>query len=263
MKERQTIITEIRNAVAHVWLNRPEVRNALDGVLIGELCETLQQLGHDSGIRIIVLRGIGPVFCAGADLRWMEQAEALTEEENYREAMRLVRCFQMLNECKPVTVAALHGSVLGGALGLAAACDLAIAADTTLFAFSEVRLGLIPATIAPYIFQKTGRARVMEYMLTGRRFSAGEAQSLGLVNRLIPGKEIGQGVEELVTELLYGAPGARQALKNLARQIDREKTDDTASYDTAGLLARIRVSDEAKEGIRAFLEKRQPAWMKS
>jgi methylglutaconyl-CoA hydratase len=263
MMNSRTIITEIRGPLARLWLNRPGVRNALDRHMLEELFSAVENINSDPGIRIVSLRGMGSSFCAGADLGWMQKAPGLSSEENYRESILLAQCFHALYASPKIIVAGIHGAALGGAIGLVSASDMAITTNTTVFAFSEVKLGLIPATVAPYLLRKTSSGKIMEYLLTGKKFSGHEAVSIGLVNRSVPDEQFEQVYEDLLTELLKAAPDAQLKIKELIRSLTGSTPDITIMAKTASMLAEARVSAEAREGIRAFLEKRQPGWMAS
>jgi methylglutaconyl-CoA hydratase len=263
MMNQQTIITDIQGPVAYIWLNRPGSRNALDKPMQEELFSVMERINNDTNIRIVSLRGMGPSFCAGADLGWMQQACGLTKEENYKDSILLARCFHALYTSPKIIVAGIHGAALGGALGLISVCDMAVTTNTAVFAFSEVKLGLIPATVAPYVLRKGVNSRIMEYLLTGRKFSGSEAVSLGLVNRSVPEEQFEQVQEDLISELLKAAPAAQIKIKELIRAITGFAPDSSMMGRTASLLAETRVSEEATEGIRAFLEKRQPRWINS
>jgi methylglutaconyl-CoA hydratase len=257
----QTIITEIRGPLARLWLNRPGVRNALDKPMLEELFLAIEKINNNPAIRIVSLRGIGSSFCAGADLGWMQKAQGLSKDENYRESILLAKCFHALYTSPKIIVTGIHGAALGGAIGLVSASDIAITTNTSVFAFSEVKLGLIPATVAPYLLRKSSSGKIMEYLLTGRKFSGHDAVSIGLVNRSVPDEQFEQVHEDLLTELLKAAPDAQLKIKELIRSLTGSAPDITIMARTATLLAETRVSEEAGEGIRAFLEKRQPGWM--
>jgi methylglutaconyl-CoA hydratase len=263
MINAQSIITEIRGPLARLWLNRPGVRNALDKQMLEELFSTLEDINNNPAIRIVSLRGMGSSFCAGADLGWMQKAHDLSGEENYRESTLLAQCFHALYTSPKIIVAGIHGAALGGAIGLVSASDMAVTTNTTVFAFSEVKLGLIPATVAPYLLRKSSSGKIMEYLLTGRKFSGHDAVSIGLVNRSVPDEQFEQVHEDLLNELMKAAPVAQLKIKELIRSLTGSAPDITTMARTASLLAEARVSEEAREGIRAFLEKRQPGWMTS
>jgi methylglutaconyl-CoA hydratase len=257
--DRPSVITEIQETVARIWLNRPDFRNALNLDILGEFIHSLQEINADPRIRLIILRGRGPAFCSGADLNWMQQAWRLSPEDNYKESSLLAHCFFELYASPKITLAVVHGAAFGGAMGLIAASDMAVSTETAEFAFSEVKLGLVPAAISPFIFHKSGKAKVLEYMLTGRRFRGPEAALLGLINRAVPDEQLDEHLDGLITELLHTAPGAQLTIKKMFRSLD-PLTDHVSIDQAASLLAETRVSDEAREGIRAFLEKRQPTW---
>jgi len=259
--ELQTIITEKQGAVARIWLNRPESRNALNITMAEEIVTALRRFHTDPEIRIILLQGRGPSFCAGADLNWMEHAYRMTDAENQAESTLLAGCYRDLYESPRITVAGVHGAAFGGAIGFVAACDLAIASENCIFAFSEVNLGLIPAVISPYVLNKADKGKIMEYMLTGMKFSGKEAVSLGLVNRCVPDTDLDRSIGDLLAGLLNVAPGAQSAIKRLFRSLTGFAPDHAKLHHTASMLAETRVSEEASEGIRAFLEKRLPGWV--
>jgi methylglutaconyl-CoA hydratase len=261
MMNSRTIITEIKEPLARLWLNRPGVRNALDKQMLEEFFSALEKINSNPDIRIISLRGTGPSFCAGADLAWMQKAPDLSREENYRESMLMAQCFHSLYASPKIVVTGIQGAALGGAIGLVSASDIAITTNTTVFAFSEVKLGLIPATVAPYLLRKSTGGKIMEYLLTGRKFCGHEALSIGLVNKSVPDEQFEQAHEDLLSELLKAAPGAQLKTKELIRSLTGAAPDIAVMAKTASLLAETRVSDEAREGIRAFLEKRQPGWL--
>jgi methylglutaconyl-CoA hydratase len=261
MMNSQTIITEMKGPLVRLWLNRPGVRNALDKQMLEELFLSIGKINRNPEIRIVSLRGMGSSFCAGADLGWMQKAQGLSNEENYRESILLAQCFHSLYTSPKIIVAGIHGAALGGAMGLISASDMAITTNTTVFAFSEVKLGLIPATVAPYLLRKNPGGKIMEYLLTGRKFSGHEAVSIGLVNRSVPDEQFEQAQEDLLSELMKAAPLAQLKIKELIRSLSGSAPDITIMAKTASLLAETRVSEEAKEGIQAFLEKRQPGWM--
>jgi methylglutaconyl-CoA hydratase len=251
-----TILVENQGSVATIWLNRPGVHNALNGMMITEFREALHRLNTDPEIRIIVFRGKGPGFCAGADLLWMQQATRLAPEENYRECYSLARCFSEIATSPKTTLALIHGAAIGGACGLIAAADLALASESAEFAFSEVRLGLVPATIAPYVIHKIGRACALELLLTGRRFNAREAALMGFITSAWTDEDFDAGVSSMLKALLAGRPGAQQKIKTLLNELPGSSIDESLVEQTARLIAEVRVSAEAQEGIRTFLQKR-------
>lgn len=255
-----TIETEQHYHIATIWLNRPEVRNAFNDTMISELIHAFEALGGDAGVRVITLRGRGKVFCAGADLKWMKANATSGYEESLEENRQLARCFQTVYNTPKPTIAVVHGAAMGGANGLIAACDFSYAADDTLFAFSEVRLGLVPATIAPYILKRVGEATAKELMLTGRQFHAKEAAQAGLVNQVLQGMELESKVAELIQELLQAAPGSIAASKQLLHRLAAKELE-AAIPDTVEAIAKARSSAEGQEGMQAFFEKRKPNWI--
>lgn len=250
------IMLDRAGPVATVTMNRPDVRNALNEELIAELTDCYQALGTDSAVRVIVLKGAGASFSAGADLAWMQKMAGYTEEENLADAKRAQAMFAAIAACPKATIARVHGAAIGGGAGLVACCDIAIAANDTLFGFTEVRLGLAPATIAPFVIQKIGVGHAKALFLTGERFDGTEAHRLGLVYRVAGEGELDQVVQEAVKHVLQGGPSAIAAVKSLLSELAGETPADT----TSACLARLRVSDEGQEGLRAFFEKRPPAF---
>jgi methylglutaconyl-CoA hydratase len=250
---------EIEGPVARVWFNRPEVRNAFDGLMVTELRKTLFDFGTLDEVRVIVLGGRGPSFCAGGDLAWMKAAAHFTREENLREAQALADLFfTVYNSPKPV-VARVHGAAFGGGAGLVAACDIPVAALGTRFAFSEVRLGIIPAVISPYVVAKIGESAARELFLTGERFEAVRACEIGLIRAAVPEDDLDATVNRRVDELLKSGPRAIAEAKALIREVAWRRVEDVQRY-TVERIADIRVTEEAQEGMRAFLEKRKPDW---
>jgi methylglutaconyl-CoA hydratase len=250
---------EMEGPVARVWLNRPDVRNAFDGLMVTELRKTLFDLGTVDGVRAIVIGGRGPAFCAGGDLQWMNAAVHFTREENLREAQGLADLFfTVYNSPKPI-VARVHGAALGGGAGLVAACDIPVAALGTQFGFTEVRLGIIPAVISPYVVGKIGESAARELFLTGERFEAVRAAEIGLVRAAVPPEDLDAVVEGRVKELLQSGPRAIAEAKALIREVAWRRVEDVQRY-TVERIADIRTSPEGQEGLRAFLDKRKPDW---
>jgi methylglutaconyl-CoA hydratase len=246
--------------IARVWLNRPEVRNAFDGLMVTELRKTLFDFGTVDEVRVIVLGGRGPSFCAGGDLAWMKAAAHFTREDNLRDAQALADLFfTVYNSPKPV-VARVHGAAFGGGAGLVAACDIPVAALGTQFAFSEVRLGIIPAVISPYVVGKIGESAARELFLTGERFEAVRAHEIGLVRAAVPPDDLDATVDGRVQELLQAGPRAIAETKALIREVAFRRVEDVQRY-TVERLADLRVSPEGQEGMKAFLEKRKPGWV--
>lgn len=243
---------------AELRLNRPEVRNALNGELIGALLTALHEL-HADPPRLLLLSGAGEVFCAGADLEYMRACAELSRAQNLDDALTLAAMLDALDRCPCPVVAAVRGGAYGGGLGLLACCDVVVAEDTARFAFSEVRLGLSPATIAPYVLARAGLAATRELFLTAARFEVPRAQQLGLVHRAVPSGELDGAVEHAVGELLKGGPAAQAETKRLLRELHWRGAE--VRQRTAELIAELRTSAEGQEGLRAFLDKRQPSWL--
>ncbi|WP_119680182.1 enoyl-CoA hydratase/isomerase family protein [Indioceanicola profundi] len=256
----EVLVARDGRGVATVTLNRPEVHNAFNDAVIAELHRVWDELGGDGDVRVVLLRGNGPSFSAGADLNWMKRMAGYSREENRQDALGLARMLRALNELPKPTVAVVHGPAFAGGTGLVAACDIAIAADTALFALTEVKLGLIPATIGPYVVAAMGARQARRYFLTAERFSALEAQRIGLVHEMVPGHLLEDAVEKTVSRLLDGGPKALAATKELIRAVDRP-LDDAMVVDTADRIAEARAREEGREGIACFLEKRTPGWV--
>lgn len=251
---------EFDGPVARVWLNRPAARNAFDGLMVSELRTVLFDLRNLDEVRVIVLAGRGPAFCAGADLEWMRAMASFSREENLREAQALADLFFTVYESPKPVVCRVHGAALGGGSGLVAACDLAVAALGTQFGFTEVRLGIVPAVISPYVLGKIGESAARELFLTGERFEAARAQEIGLVRQAVPEADLDTVVEGRVAELLKAGPRAQAEAKALIREVAWRRPEDVQRY-TVERIADLRVSAEGQEGMRAFLEKRKPGWM--
>lgn len=251
---------ELAGPVARVWLNRPEARNAFDGLMVTELRQTLFNLRTADAVRVIVLGGRGPSFCAGADLAWMKAMAGFSREENLREAQALADLFFTVYESPKPIVARVHGAALGGGAGLVAASDLPVAALGTKFGFTEVRLGILPAVISPYVLRKIGEAACRELFLTGERFEAVRAAEIGLVRAAVPEEDLDAFVEGRVQELLAAGPRAVAEAKALIREVAYRRVEDVQAY-TVERIAEIRISPEGQEGMRAFLEKRKPGWV--
>jgi methylglutaconyl-CoA hydratase len=250
------------NGVAVLWLNRPEVRNAFDETMIAELTAALGALEADPLVRAVVLAGQGKVFCAGADLNWMKRMAGFGEEENRKDAMMLATLLHKLHTLRKPTIARVHGAAYAGGIGLLAACDIAVAASDTEFCVSEVKLGLSPATISPYVIAAMGERAARRYFLSAERFSAAEAYRIGLVQDIALPHELDAKVNEILGEIVQGGPAAHAAAKELIRTVARARVDTALIAETAARIAAIRVSEEGQEGMRAFLEKRAPAWLK-
>ncbi|RRV12179.1 gamma-carboxygeranoyl-CoA hydratase [Pseudomonas saudiphocaensis] len=245
---------------ATLWLNRPEKHNAFNAEMIRELVSAIDQLQADPSLRFLLLRGRGRHFCAGADLAWMQQGAALDFEENLVDARLLGQLMYSLYHLKLPTLAVVQGAAFGGALGLIAACDMAIGASNAELSLSEVRIGLAPAVVGPLLFKAIGERATRRYALTGERFSAGKAHELGLLAEIYAAEELDARVEDWVGNLLLNGPEAMRACKDLLRETASPSLSPALRRYTENAIAQIRVSPEGQEGLNAFLEKRRPAW---
>ena len=247
------------DAVATVALARPDARNALNAGLIGELRRCAEELAEDDKVRVVVLTGEGDFFCAGADIGYMRDTANFSYEENLEDARNLAAMFEAVDGCPKPVVARVKGAAIGGGVGLVAAADVAVAEEGTVFAFSEVRLGISPATIAPFVVRKIGHSQVRALFLTGERFDGVRAREIGLVHEVISEEDLDAAVQEKVEGLLAGGPEALAATKALLREL-RDAAPDEVTEITARRIAELRTGEEGQEGLGAFLEKRKPAW---
>ncbi len=250
-----------RNAIAIVMLNRPELHNAFNEALIAELTSTLQALDADEDVRAIVLGGAGKSFCAGADLNWMKKMAAYGYDENLADASALANMLRTLAGLAKPTIARVHGAAMGGGAGLVACCDIAIAAQEAMFAFSEGKLGLIPATIGPYVVEAIGARQARRYFVTAERFTAAEAFRIGLVHDIVPSQDLDTRINELLGALLQVGPRAQMECKALIRGIAHRPIGADIIAGTAAHIAAVRASPEGREGVKAFLEKRAAPWV--
>jgi len=257
----RTLAIECRNGIALVTLARPEVHNAFDETSIAELTHALVELERDDTVRAVVLLGQGRSFCAGADLNWMKRMAGFGEKENLADAMALATLLKTLYRMPKPTIARVHGAAYGGGVGLIACCDIAIAAQQATFALTETKLGLIPATIGPYVVEAIGARAARRYFLTAERFDASAAYRIGLVHDIVPEEALDERINELLGALIAAGPHAQAESKALVRAIAHRPIDDSVSADTAARIARVRKSPEGREGVAAFLGKRAPAWI--
>jgi methylglutaconyl-CoA hydratase len=248
--------------VLHVALNRPDVRNAFDEDVIAALTAVAREAARDRTLRAMVLSGEGQTFCAGADLGWMTKAVAYTRQDNLRDAEDLARMLELLDALPIPLIGRVHGAAFGGGVGLVAVCDIVVAADDAVFGFSEVKLGIIPAVISPYVLAKIGPSAARELFLTGARFDASRARELGLVHALVPAATLDETVARYVRELMSSAPTAIAAAKDLIKEIGGSRPAEVIGITTSR-IADQRVSADGQEGMRAFLEKRKPGWVRS
>ena len=248
-------------AVATVTLNRPEVRNAFNDEVITELTQAFGQLGQDDQVRAIVLAAEGPAFCAGADLNWMRRMADYTHAENLLDAAQLAEMLRVIYTCPKPTVARIQGDVYAGGMGLVAVCDIAVSVDTANYCLSEVKLGLYPATISPYVIRAMGARAAHRYFLTAERFDAAEALRMGFVHAVVSPAQLDDKVDELTKALVSASPNAVKECKTLLHDVAGQDIDATLIALTVEGIASIRASLEGKEGVQSFLQKRKPSWI--
>lgn len=250
----------VSGGVGRITMARPEKHNAFDDGLIADLSAAFETAGRDDAVRVVVLEGEGKSFSAGADLGWMQRMADYSDDENLADARKLAGMMRILNELPRPTIARVQGAAFGGGVGLVAACDIALASQAASFCLSEARLGLIPSVISPYVVEAIGARAARRYFQTAERFDADTAQTLGLVHEVVPGEELDGRLEALIGVLLDNGPAAMAASKDLIRRVASGPVDDAMVEDTAQRIADIRATDEGREGVRAFLEKRGPNW---
>lgn len=254
---------EIEDAVARITMARAEKHNAFDDVLIAELSDMFAHVGGDDDVRVVVLEGEGKSFSAGADLGWMQRMADYSDAENLSDARALADMMRALNELPRPTIVRVQGAAFGGGVGLVAACDIAIASDAASFCLSEVRLGLIPSVISPYVVEAIGARAARRYFQTAERFDAGEAHRLGLVHEVVPADQLDDRIAGMISTLLDNGPAAMAAVKDLIRRVSSGPVDAAMIEDTARRIADIRATAEGREGLSAFLEKREAAWRRT
>nr|BBH88381.1 enoyl-CoA hydratase [Thermosporothrix sp. COM3] len=254
-----TVTYTHQGRVAVVTLQRPEVRNAFNAEMMQELIDAFQMLHQSSQLHAVVLTGAGPIFCAGADIRMMQESVHYSEEQNREDALRLSDLMRVINTCPCPVVGRVSGAAMGGGVGLVAVCDIVIAAADTRFALSEVKLGIAPAAISPYVLRKIGETHARALFVTGERFTAERARQIGLVHVVVPAEQLDTALESTLKELLSSAPQAMRVCKTLATTVGQMPSEEAREY-TAATIARLRTSPEGQEGLTAFLEKRTPKW---
>lgn len=257
----QTLLVQQENRVATVTLNRPDVRNAFNETTIAELAHAFTALGQEPEVRAVVLAANGPAFCAGADLNWMKKMAGYTHAENLADAGQLAAMLRAIYLCPKPVVAKVQGDCYAGGMGLVAACDMAVSVDSANFCLSEVKLGLIPATISPYVIKAMGENAARRYFLTAERFSAQEAHRIGFVHEVAAADGLDAVVAGMVRALVGNSPNAVKEAKRLVRDVAGREVTDGLVADSAERIALIRASEEGKEGVRSFLEKRKPGWL--
>ena len=247
--------------VARITLNRPEVRNAFNDEVIAELTQAFTELGQDKEVRAIVLAADGPAFCAGADLNWMRRMADYSHAENLADAAQLAEMLRVIYTCPKPTVARIQGDVYAGGMGLVAACDMAVSVDTAHYCLSEVKLGLYPATISPYVIRAMGARAAHRYFLTAERLNAAEAHRIGFVHEVVSAEQLDAKVNEMTQALVSASPDAVQSCKTLLHDVAGQDIDAALIAKTVEGIASIRASVEGKEGVQSFLQKRKPAWL--
>lgn len=257
----QALTVAVDDRVARLTLTRPEVRNAFNDEVIQQLKAAFESVGARDDVRAVVLAAEGPAFCAGADLNWMRRMADYTRDENIADAGQLAAMLQAIYECPKPTIAAVQGDVFAGGMGLVAACDMAVSVRTATYCLSEVKLGLIPATISPYVIRAMGARAAHRYFLTAERFSAEEAHRIGFVHELVDADALEAKVGELAQALVSASPAAVRACKRLVQDVAERAIDDALIAATVEGIAEIRASEEGREGVASFLQKRKPAWL--
>jgi methylglutaconyl-CoA hydratase len=256
-----TLDIQRKGAVARVFLNRPDVRNAFNDGVIAELTAAFRELGQDASLRAIVLGGHGKAFCAGADLSWMKAMAGYSWEQNRDDAQALADMLWTVYSCPLPVVGRIHGDCYAGGVGLASVCDVLVAAEGVHFCLSEAKLGLLPATIGPYVIKAMGEQAARRWFITAERFSAARAAASGFVHEVVGADQLDATVDEIVAALVANGPQAVKACKRLVQDLASRPIDDALRADTARRIADIRASGEGREGVRSFLEKRSPGWL--
>jgi len=257
----QRLKVTVDGYVARVTLDRPDVRNAFDEATIVELTAAFRALADDASIRVIILAANGPAFCAGADLNWMKRMAAYSDAENRADALGLATMLNTLYACNKPVIAQVQGDAYAGGMGLVAVADMAICAESAHFCLSEAKLGLMPATIAPYVIRAIGARASHRYFVTAERFDAAEALRIGLVHQVVAADALNAAVDAVAAAIVANSPNAVRECKQLVVDLAGKPIDEALISDTADRIARIRASDEGREGVRSFLEKRKPSWL--
>jgi len=261
MNAYQTIETSKDDRVLTIRLNRPDKHNAFNEIMLQELTNIFSKAMQMADVNCVILRGNGKSFCSGADLNWMKNVAKNSYEKNYEESLNLAGCFYTIYTCTKPTIAVAHGSVLGGANGLLSACDMAYCTDDAVFSLSEVKIGIVPACISPYLIKRIGEYGARELMLTGRRINGKEAEAYRLVNHSYPSSELDDAVGAVISQLKSSGPAAMSHCKTLIDKVSNSLPMKEAIEFTARMIAEIRASEEGQEGMSAFLEKRKPNWV--
>lgn len=256
-----TLDLSIEGAVARIWLDQPDARNAFDDIVIAELTQAFVEAGAAPQVKAVVLGANGPAFCAGANLNWMKRMADYSRDENVADAGKLAAMLRTIADCPKPTIARVQGDVYAGGMGLVATCDIAVSADTAWYCLSEVRIGLVPATISPYVLRAMGTRAAQRWFLTAERFAAAEAHRIGFVHEVVAGDALDAKVAEIVKALTGASPAAVRACKTLIADVAGQEIDDALIAKTVQGIADIRASEEGREGVQSFLQKRKPAWL--
>ncbi len=259
--EYKTLLVEVKNNIGIVWMNRPKLHNALDDTMTAELTAAMRKLDDDPEVRIVVLAGTGKSFSAGADMNWMQRQAGFSAKQNRAEAVNVATLLHTIDTLKKPTIARVHGPAFGEGVGLLAACDMAVTAYEAEFCLSDVRLGLPPVTVAPYVVRAMGERAARRYLLSAERFTAAEAYRLGLVSDIAPPAELDAMINDLLGQLIQGGPAAQVLAKEWIRTVADLPITPKLNDDGAVCLAEARASEEGKEGILSLIEKRKPAWL--
>lgn len=262
MPDYKTIIAEVDDNIAGIRLNRPDIRNAFNEVMISELNGVFISLRDEKDLRALVITGEGKSFCAGADIHWMRKMKDYSYEENLKDALELAELMYNIHTFPRPVIGRINGAAIGGGTGLVAACDIVIAAESAKFSFSEVKIGLVPACISPYVVMRVGLSRSNRLFLTGERFDAKRAMEYGLVDEITDDDKLDDAVKKSLKQVANSGPNAMRISKELLRTVGNYDFDSLKRY-TAEVIAKLRVSDEGQEGLAAFLEKRPPGWIKT
>ena len=256
----QTLTYERKRKIGRITFSRPEIHNAFNSKMIEELYSLFERIKRDKGLRVVVITGEGKSFCAGADLNWMRAVKDYDYERNFSESMKLAEVFHMIYTCPKPVIGRINGAAIGGGTGFVAVCDITIASSLAVFSFSEVKIGLVPACISPYVIKKVGEGKTREFFLTGERLTADQAYHSGLVNRVVEPDQLDDEVDAMAQQILSSGPEALKCCKNLLSTVAQLEMQE-AKIHTAKVIANLRKSDEGQEGMDAFLNKRKPNWM--
>jgi methylglutaconyl-CoA hydratase len=259
--EYETIVFSKQNKIARVVFNRPDVHNAFNSKMIGEIDDAIEKIRSDDSVRVVILTGEGKSFCAGADIKWLREIIDYSYEQNLEESLQLAEVLHKIYTLPKPTIAMVNGAAIGGGNGFLSACDISVASEEAKFGLSEVKIGLVPAAISPYVMRRIGESKAREYFLTGKRISAQKALEIGLVNEVVPSDKLEDTVQDIASLLLTSGPEAIAACKELIDKTTRMNFEELKKF-TARMIANLRISPEGQEGMAAFLEKRKPKWIK-